>query len=82
MTANQVDSLVHNRFAVDNTGKLYGNEIVGNGEKLSLSKNGVIKGSEFTVFSTPINNESVSTNDVSGFSVSSSKVSAVDMYEV
>jgi hypothetical protein len=82
MTANQVDSLVHNRFAVDNTGKLYGNEIVGNGEKLSLSKNGVIKGSEFTVFSTPINSESVSTNDVSRFSVSRSKVSAVDMYEV
>ena len=82
MTADQIDSLVHNRFAVDDTGKLYSNEIVGNGEKLSISKNGVIKGSEFTVFSTPINNESVSTNDVSRFSVSSDKICAVDMYEV
>ena len=82
LTATQIDALFHNRAAIDNSGRLYSHEFIGNATRFSINRNGVMRGNEFTVFDTPINQNSVTTDDTSNFSVSSSKVSAVDMIEM
>ena len=80
-TAAQVATLYHNRAAIDNTGKLYTNEFV-SADGFGISKTGVISGEDFTVFNTPITSDSKTTDNASRFSVSSTKVSAVDMIEM
>jgi hypothetical protein len=80
-SADQAATLFHNKAAIDNTGKLFTNEFV-NSDGFGISKAGVISGNDFTVFNTPITPSSKSTDDASRFSVSSSKVSAVDMIEM
>lgn len=82
LSAAQIDALCHNRAALDNTGKLYTNEFIASSDAFSISRNGVISGTDFTVFNTPITPASTATSDVSRFSVSESKVAAVDMIEV
>lgn len=82
LTGDQINSLYHQRAAVDNTGKVYSHEFIGNATRFSINRNGVMRHSEFTVFDTPINENSVTTDDTSEFRVSSSKVSAVDMIEM
>ena len=81
LTAAQIDTMYHNRAAIDNTGKLYTNEFV-SAEGFGFSRSGVISGEDFTVFNTPITPSSKTTDDASRFSVSSSMVSAVDMIEM
>lgn len=82
LSADQIMALYSNRAAVDNTGKLYTNEFVTDSKGFGISRNGVISGKDFTVFDTPITPSSETTDDASNFSVSSTKVSAVDMIEM
>ena len=82
MSATQIASLCHTKAAIDNLGRVYSKEFVAGVNTFDISRKGVIKAKEFTVFNTPINSESVETDDSSRFSISAAKVAGVDMIEI
>jgi hypothetical protein len=82
MSATQIASLCHTKAAIDNLGRVYSKEFVAGVNTFDISRKGVIKAKEFTVFNTPINSESVETDDSSRFSISAANVAGVDMIEI